>query len=173
VNATALTLGAVTLSNTEINTIDGVTAGTAAASKAVVLGASKNIATITSATITEVTATNVNATTLMLGAVTVSNADIGVINGAVAGTGAANKALVLGTGGNVSLVDGSAITVGTTNGLKLGAAANQKLGFFGVAAAVVQPANIGNTNNNTDTLASTVNGVLVALRALGLIAPTA
>lgn len=49
------------LSGTESGYIDGVTAGTAAASKAVVLGASKEIATITTATITTVNATNVDA----------------------------------------------------------------------------------------------------------------
>lgn len=43
-----------TLSTTELGFIDGVTAGTATASKAVVLGSSKEIATITTATITTV-----------------------------------------------------------------------------------------------------------------------
>jgi len=43
------------MSGTEIAYLDGVTAGTALASKAVVLGASKEIATITSATITTLT----------------------------------------------------------------------------------------------------------------------
>ena len=40
------------LTGTEIALLDGITAGTATASKAVVLGASKEIATITTATIT-------------------------------------------------------------------------------------------------------------------------
>lgn len=57
----------------ETGFIDGVTAGTAAASKAVVLGASKEIATITSATITTLTSTTatvptVNATNVDAGA---------------------------------------------------------------------------------------------------------
>ena len=52
----------------EFGYIDGVTAGTAAASKAVVLGASKEIATITSATITTLTAPTVNATNIDAGA---------------------------------------------------------------------------------------------------------
>ena len=43
---TSLTLDAVTISTAEIGVLDSVTAGTAAASKAVVLDASKNIATI-------------------------------------------------------------------------------------------------------------------------------
>ena len=48
--------------------LDGVTPGTATASKAVVLGASKEIATITSATITTLTAPTVNATNIDAGA---------------------------------------------------------------------------------------------------------
>ena len=47
------------LDDTELGYLDGVTAGTATASKAVVLGASKEIATITSATITTLTAPNI------------------------------------------------------------------------------------------------------------------
>ena len=52
----------------ELGFIDGVTAGTATASKALVLGASKEIATITSATITTLTAPTVNATNIDAGA---------------------------------------------------------------------------------------------------------
>ena len=48
--------------------IDGITNGTAAAGKALVLGASKEIATITSATITTLTSTTVNATNVDAGA---------------------------------------------------------------------------------------------------------
>ena len=48
-------------SSTEFGYIDGVTAGTAAASKAVVLGSSKEIATITTATITTINGTNIDA----------------------------------------------------------------------------------------------------------------
>lgn len=56
------------ISTTELAFIDGVTAGTATASKAVVLGASKEIATITSATITTLTSTTENTTNLDAGA---------------------------------------------------------------------------------------------------------
>lgn len=56
------------VSQAEIAYIDGVTAGTATASKAVVLGASKEIATITTATIT-----NLTTTTLTIGATAVTS----------------------------------------------------------------------------------------------------
>lgn len=49
------------LGATDLAKIDGITNGTAAAGKALVLGASKEIATITTATITTVNSTNVDA----------------------------------------------------------------------------------------------------------------
>ena len=52
------------VSSAEIAVLDGVTAGTATASKAVVLGASKEIATITTATITNITTTTLTPTTI-------------------------------------------------------------------------------------------------------------
>lgn len=52
----------------EIAFIDGVTAGTATASKALVLDSSKGISTITSATITTLTSTTVNTTNIDAGA---------------------------------------------------------------------------------------------------------
>lgn len=60
----AIQLGSTNISATEIGFLDGVTAGTATASKAVVLGASKEIATITTATITNLTTTTVTPTTI-------------------------------------------------------------------------------------------------------------
>lgn len=53
-----------TITNEEMAVLDGVTAGTATASKAVVLGASKEIATITTATITNLTTTTLTPTTI-------------------------------------------------------------------------------------------------------------
>ena len=71
VTATAAEINAIAgggLSAAELGVLDGVTAGTATASKAVVLDASKGIATITSATITTLTAPTVNATNVDAGA---------------------------------------------------------------------------------------------------------
>lgn len=64
------------LSSTELGFIDGITAGTATASKALVLNSSKGISTITSATITTLTSTTANATTLNAGA----DASAGTVN---------------------------------------------------------------------------------------------
>lgn len=57
-------LGGNGISAAELAFLDGVTAGTATASKAVVLGASKEISTITTATITNLTSTSITATTM-------------------------------------------------------------------------------------------------------------
>lgn len=63
VGATAPGQTGTSLSGSELTVLDGVTAGTATASKAVVLGASKEIATITTATITGLTSTTATITT--------------------------------------------------------------------------------------------------------------
>jgi hypothetical protein len=61
--ASPITVGSTAISEAEIGVLDSVTPGTATASKAVVLGASKEISTITTATIT-----NLTTSTLTLGA---------------------------------------------------------------------------------------------------------
>lgn len=68
VGATAPGQAGTSISSSELGFIDGVTAGTATASKAVVLGASKEISTITTATITNLTSTTVTPTTIAGGA---------------------------------------------------------------------------------------------------------
>lgn len=65
---TSIVVGTTTISEAEIGVLDAVTAGTATASKAVVLDASKGISTITSATITTLTNTTLNSTNLDAGA---------------------------------------------------------------------------------------------------------
>ena len=61
-------IGSADMNETDLEKLDGITNGTAAANKALVLGASKEIATITTATIT-----NLSTTTLTGGAITSSN----------------------------------------------------------------------------------------------------
>ena len=110
---------------TEEAFLDGVAAGTATASKAVVLGASKEIATITSATITTLTSTTVNATTvdattLEIGnvAVTATAAEVNYNDITTLGTLAASKTwtsdasldTVMPTGGLLTVQSGGAVT---------------------------------------------------------------
>ncbi len=61
-------IGSADMNETDLEKLDGITNGTAAANKALVLGASKEISTITTATIT-----NLSTTTLSGGAITSSN----------------------------------------------------------------------------------------------------
>lgn len=64
----SLVINGNTLTGSELGYLDGITPGTATASKAVVLDGSKGIATITTATITTLTAPTVNATNVDAGA---------------------------------------------------------------------------------------------------------
>jgi hypothetical protein len=70
-------LDGATATAAEHNVLAGVTPGTATASKALVLGASKEIATITSATITTLTSTTVNATTVDAVTLEINNVAVG------------------------------------------------------------------------------------------------
>lgn len=102
---------AVTATAAELNLIDGSVAGTSVASKALVLGADKNV---------DVLAIADGGLALGAGAgtaVTATAAELNLIDGAVAGTAVASKALVLGSDKNVDTI---AVADG---GLKLGAGA--------------------------------------------------
>ncbi len=101
----------VSLSLTELGFVDGVTAGTAVASKAVVLDSSKGISTITSATITTVTTGAIAAADSSLG-ITGQLQATTVAGGAVVITGAASIAGATGPGGAVSVIGGAS---GSTN----------------------------------------------------------
>lgn len=97
------------LSSTEAGYLDGVTAGTAAASKAVVLDGSKGVSTITSATITTLTSTTVAAS----GAVTSSGPTAGLGYATGAG-GAVTQITSASTGVTLSKVTGQITTVALT-----------------------------------------------------------
>ena len=100
---TSLTLDSTTWTTAELGVLDGVTAGTAAASKALVLDGSKNIATIgtigcgaiTTSGNLAVTGTITGDTSLTLDTTTLTTAELGVLDSVTAGTAAASKALVL------------------------------------------------------------------------------
>ena len=103
-----ITLGgtAITSTGAEINFLDGSTAGTAVASKAVVLDSNKDIDGIRTANLTNLTASGdvqiddvlqVAKDKITIGgvAVTTTAAEINFLDGATAGSGVASKALVL------------------------------------------------------------------------------
>jgi hypothetical protein len=101
-------LDGVTSTAAEINLLDGSVAGTAVASKALVLGATKNVDTIDVAT----SGLKINAT-----AVTSTATELNLLDGSVAGTAVASKALVLGGTKNIDTIDV------TQNGLLMGGVA--------------------------------------------------
>ena len=144
-------------SGTEVGVLDGVTAGTVTASKAVVVGTNKNIDTISIAD-----------GGLKLGsgagtAVTSTAAELNLLDTSVAGTAIANKALVLGTNKNI---DTLAVADG---GLKLGAgagtavtatAAELNLLDTSVAGtAVASKALVLGADKNIDTIAIADSGL--------------
>jgi len=126
--------GAVTSTHTELNILDGATAttaeinyldlttgaGTAEASKALVLDGSKGIATITSATITTLTTTTIN---LGGAAITSTAAEINYLDLTTgAGTAEASKAVVLDASKNIATIN--SLTATTITGTTINQGAN-------------------------------------------------
>ena len=107
---TSLTLDSTTITTAEIGVLDGVTPGTAAGSKALVVDASKNVSglgtvgcgAITSSGNLDVTGTITGDTSLTLDSTTITTAEIGVLDGVTPGTAAGSKALVVDASKNVS-----------------------------------------------------------------------
>jgi hypothetical protein len=119
---TSLTLDAVTMTTAEMTTITGVTAGTAAASKALVLDANKDIATIRNLTI-DGTFSDGNYTFDTSGNVTgLGTVGCGAVtsSGAVIGTSVSGSGLV--SGGTLTIAD-AAILNGTLKPAGVAAAA--------------------------------------------------
>jgi len=78
-------IGSADINETDLEKIDGITNGTAAANKAVVLDGSKNIGTLGAVT----------ATSIVLGSADINEADLEQIDGLTAGTVTASKAVVV------------------------------------------------------------------------------
>jgi len=119
---TSLTLDSTTVTTAELAVLDGVTPGTATASKALVLDSSKNISTIgsigcgaiTSSGNLAVTGTITGDTSLTLDSTTVSTAELGVLDGASSGTVVNSKAVIYGGAGEVkftTLVPGTKTSI--------------------------------------------------------------
>ena len=123
----SLTLGSTTISQSEIGVLDGVTPGTVTASKALVVDSNKDIASIRNLTASQLTGTlqtaaQPNVTSvgtldsiatsgdLTLGATTISESEIGVLDSVTPGTAAASKALVLDSSSNVSGINSLSAT---------------------------------------------------------------
>ncbi len=176
---------ALSLSGTETSFIQGVTAGTAAANKALVLDANKAIATITTLTVTNATINNAALPTAIITTATVTNAT--VTNDTITNAGITNATITNGSlSGTLTTGNGAKVTGNTgVGGLTVMSAANQPLGFWG-ATPVVQPAGTGElvgivgnaatninatnmtSNGNTGSTNYSFNDVVKALKKAGL-----
>ena len=169
--ADSAVIGGSTLSGAELAFVDGVTAGTVTASKAVVVDSNKHIDTIVIAD----GGLKLGATTGT--AVTSTAAELNFLDGSVAGTAVASKAAVLGTNKNLDVL---AVADG---GLSLGAGAGTaitstaaELNFLDgsvAGTAVASKAAVLGTNKNLDVLAIADGGLSLGAGAGTAITSTA
>ncbi len=151
------------LSAPELGFLDGVTAGTAAASKALVLDGSKGISTITSATITTLTSTTVNATTVNANVVGIGASVSAKCSATISATsGTTGTTLTNVTGMTVALAVGTYAvrayleTISTANsGLKLALAYSGTTTSSSITAAQWNAATIG-ARTSTTTIGNAV-----------------
>jgi len=91
VTAGSFVIGSANISEAELETIDDVTAGTVAASKAVVVDSNKDISSFRNLTATGA----VTAGSFVIGSADINEAELETIDGVTAGTVAASKAVVV------------------------------------------------------------------------------
>ena len=72
------------------------------------------------------------------------------------------------SGTGLTIIDGGAMVLGSTNGFKIGTATTQKLGFYN-AAPIVQPAKLNDPADAAGVLAWAAN-INALLKNLGLMA---
>lgn len=178
---TSLTLDTTTITTAEIGVLDSVTAGTAAASKAVVLDASKNIATIGTIGCGAITSTGASTmgslnvggtlacdTSFTIDSVALNATELGYLDSVTAGTAAASKAVVLDASKNIATIG----TVGcgaitSTGASSFGASTLASLtctagatfgGGYGSTGATISTAGVVQADGNIETAGSFVIG---------------
>ena len=114
ITATGFAIGSAIINEAELETIDGVTAGTVASEKVVIVDTDKDIGTFR----------NVTATKFIIGSADIDETDLEKIDGITNGAGAANKALVLDGSANIAsgLAAVTASGVITAAGFTIGSA---------------------------------------------------
>ena len=113
-SGSSLNVGTANLTAAELETIDGVSAGTAAASKALIVDGSRDIANVGNITSTgNITANG----SFIIGSADLNETDLEKLDGITDGTGAASKALVLDSDRDISNIRNLTTTgVGTFAG---------------------------------------------------------
>jgi hypothetical protein len=183
----SLTMGSTVISESEIGVLDGVTAGTASASKALVVDSSRNITNIndlTASTLTGTiqTAAQTNITSLgtlsalsisgslTMGSTVISESEIGVLDGVTAGTASASKALVVDSSRNivnindltVSTLTGTIQTAAQTNITSLGTLSALSIsGSLTIGSTVISESEIGVLDGVTAGTASASKALIV------------
>ena len=149
-----LTVGGVVVSTTDVGYIDGITPGTAAVDKAVVLTTGKVIDTI------DITALKIGGT-----AVTSTGAELNYVD-VTAGTSAASKAIVLDSNSKINAIDITALTIGGTAVTATAAQLNFNAVTAGTSAASKAIVLDSNSKINAiDITALTLNGTAVGATA--------
>ena len=114
--STSFIIGNADLNEADLEQIDGLTAGTVTASKAVVVDSNKDISEFRNLQAVQLSASS----NIVIGNADISEADLEKIDGITDGTGAANKALVLDASGDITsglrnlTVEGNLTVTGTT-----------------------------------------------------------
>ncbi len=109
--SSSITLGGTTFGSTEVGYLTSITAGTASASKALVLDSSLNITGINS----------ISATSLTVNGSTLDTTSLGYLTSITPGTASASKALVLNSSSNISGINSLGTTTLVLGGNTLGA----------------------------------------------------
>ena len=150
---TQFSIGSAVISEAELETIDGITAGTAAASKAVVLDANRDIGTVRNLT----SDGTVTAAGFTIGSAPLVETDLEQVEDITAGTAAASKALV---------VDANK-DIGTIRNITSNGSFSAASGTFTGNIVIGNGAYIGSTSD-TDAIQIEADGDVVLSQALAV-----
>ena len=153
-SATAAASSATAAANSaaQVGALDGVTAGTVAGSKAVVVDANKDVSSFRNLTATGA----VTAGSLVIGSADIAESELEMIDGITAGTAAASKAMVLDSSADIT--GGRNLTISG----EIDAATGDFSGIVDVAGAL--------TVSNTTASSSSTTGSLIVGGGVGIAA---
>lgn len=153
----------VTATGAEINTLAGVTAGTATASKALVVDANKDLATLRNLTISG---------NLVTGSTTLSETDLAKIDAITNGTVAASKALVVDASKDLSGLNNLVLT----GSLSIANGVGTEIVFTGTDSTNISSAGslvfLSNLVGGNISWGANATGSIMRLTSAGLIFPT-
>ena len=152
--ATSLTIGSAAMVEADLEKLDGITNGTAAANKALVADGNVDIASLRNITATGA----VTAASFVIGSADIAEAELEMIDGITAGTAAANKAVVLDGSKNIA-------TIGTVGCGAITSTGNSAMAQLTTSGRVIVDDNTAATST-TDGSLQTDGGLSVVLDAV-------